>query len=242
MDGYLAEIFSSFQGEGFYVGRRQIFVRIAGCNLNCCYCDTSQFKIKPKFCRIEKEAGTGDFRLSKNPMTTTNVIQQIQNLYTKDLHSISITGGEPLLSAEFIESLARACKEYGWDIYLETNGISPHTFRKIAGHIDYASIDIKLRSHGAVPADEWASLYSNELECIRISLSFDIDTIVKVVTLDDTNPDELEMICKDLSGIPIKFVLQPISTPNIFRLSEIASEYLDEVMVIPQVHKLMHIL
>jgi len=36
----IAEIFSSIQGEGLYVGRRQIFIRFCGCNLNCRYCDT----------------------------------------------------------------------------------------------------------------------------------------------------------------------------------------------------------
>ncbi|MBN1405468.1 MAG: 7-carboxy-7-deazaguanine synthase QueE, partial [Candidatus Omnitrophica bacterium] len=38
------EIFSSIQGEGIYVGERQIFIRFAGCNLNCVYCDTKNNK------------------------------------------------------------------------------------------------------------------------------------------------------------------------------------------------------
>jgi 7-carboxy-7-deazaguanine synthase len=38
--GYLSEIFVSFQGEGAHVGRRHLFVRLAGCNIRCRYCDT----------------------------------------------------------------------------------------------------------------------------------------------------------------------------------------------------------
>ena len=36
----IIEIFSSIQGEGKYVGYRQVFIRFSGCNLHCTYCDT----------------------------------------------------------------------------------------------------------------------------------------------------------------------------------------------------------
>ncbi|MBI2447469.1 MAG: 7-carboxy-7-deazaguanine synthase QueE, partial [Candidatus Omnitrophica bacterium] len=36
----ISEIFSSIQGEGLYLGKRQIFVRFYGCNMRCAYCDT----------------------------------------------------------------------------------------------------------------------------------------------------------------------------------------------------------
>ena len=42
MKAPIIEVFSSIQGEGLLIGRRQIFVRFAGCNLNCNYCDTPE--------------------------------------------------------------------------------------------------------------------------------------------------------------------------------------------------------
>ncbi|HPX77174.1 MAG TPA: 7-carboxy-7-deazaguanine synthase QueE, partial [Methanobacterium sp.] len=42
MNTRISEIFSSIQGEGKLVGRRQVFIRFSGCNLTCNYCDTPQ--------------------------------------------------------------------------------------------------------------------------------------------------------------------------------------------------------
>ena len=40
VSGRIAEVFRSFQGEGLLLGRRQVFVRLAGCSVGCRYCDT----------------------------------------------------------------------------------------------------------------------------------------------------------------------------------------------------------
>lgn len=44
MKAPIFEVFSSIQGEGKLIGRRQIFIRFAGCNLDCVYCDTPESK------------------------------------------------------------------------------------------------------------------------------------------------------------------------------------------------------
>ena len=55
---HLVEIFASVQGEGPWVGERQLFVRFLGCNLDCVYCDAPETKTKQSHCRVEIEPGT----------------------------------------------------------------------------------------------------------------------------------------------------------------------------------------
>ena len=50
--GYLSEIFCSVQGEGLYLGRRQLFVRTAGCSVSCYWCDTPASKTETKSCTV----------------------------------------------------------------------------------------------------------------------------------------------------------------------------------------------
>ena len=72
----IKEIFESIQGEGPYIGVNQLFVRFSKCNLNCDYCDT-------------------DFQTNLKEYTETDFINEI-NKYN-NIHSVSLTGGEPLL-------------------------------------------------------------------------------------------------------------------------------------------------
>jgi len=45
MKAAIYEIFESIQGDRILVGVRQLFVRFAGCNLSCCYCDTPAARV-----------------------------------------------------------------------------------------------------------------------------------------------------------------------------------------------------
>jgi len=60
---YISEIFSSIQGEGYLAGRRQIFIRLAECNLECSYCDTDHARADT--CRIETSPGDFKKRISQ---------------------------------------------------------------------------------------------------------------------------------------------------------------------------------
>ena len=112
MKAPIIEIFSSFQGEGLLIGERQIFVRFAGCNLNCNYCDTNDSK-------SEK---------SGKLMTPEEVCEKINKILTPDCKTISFTGGEPSLYPEFISEVSR---NFNLNIMLETNGTLPDNIDSI---------------------------------------------------------------------------------------------------------------
>ena len=84
--GKIAEVFDSIQGEGLYLGEKQIFVRFFNCNLSCTYCDT---KLN-RFMEYEPK----------------ELFEEIK-LYRDKYHSISFTGGEPLLYADFLKDILR---------------------------------------------------------------------------------------------------------------------------------------
>ncbi len=229
----IIEIFSSVQGEGFFAGRRQIFIRFAKCNLRCIYCDT-QYALKgAMFCRVEKKAGSREFYKIRNPVSISTLKDIVEKMKTSDMHSISLTGGEPLLHADFIKKIPFD------NLYLETNGSLPEEAEKISDKIKYASVDIKLKEHG-VPAD----VYEKELKTIDILRKKAI-TFAKLVVLKKTNPKDVEKVAQDLSSIgDIGLVLQPVTAEerpdfrHLLKLSETAGKYLNDVIILPQIHKL----
>jgi organic radical activating enzyme len=248
--GFLGEIFASFQGEGPLLGRRQIFVRTSGCNLRCSYCDTPIFRRRRDSCRLF--TGYDEFREIKNPLPVDAVMHQILERKCTGIHSISITGGEPLCQPDFVKSLSKKCREAGLPVYLETNGFSAERFASLQRYVDFASIDLKLPSHKACDEETLEKLQKNELECARRASKSDTYTIVKVVVLPETTEAEIDRASNSLHEAVPDFedmggllVLQPAtgtSTPDRERLEllyQAASIHLSEVAVIPQVHKLM---
>ncbi|MCF8110662.1 MAG: radical SAM protein [Desulfobacteraceae bacterium] len=97
------EIFFSIQGESLYAGRPCVFVRLAGCNLRCAYCDT-------------KYAWSEGSRME---------ISQIIDAVKKYRFPMAeITGGEPLMQAGTPE-LARRLLDEKIEVLIETNGTYP---------------------------------------------------------------------------------------------------------------------
>lgn len=244
----IGEIFSSIQGEGPLVGRRQTFVRMAGCTLHCSYCDSVRYMQATASCRIEKHAGSRVFTEIENPVDIDVAAKAVEMLDTRGLHSVSFTGGEPLCQHEFVATFAQRCRSIGLPVYLETNGFSVDRFESVAPFIDFAAIDLKLQSHRACPDVNWGDLLENELGCILSAASHGIQTIIKIVVLPETGDDEIEDACGRLES-PDALVLQPASSLRIdpdrlLHLHEIASRHLDpgRVMVIPQVHRMLGVL
>ena len=97
----VAEIFRSLQGEGREQGYLTTFVRLAGCNLDCRWCDT-------RYAR----SGGGD-------RTRDEILAEVHAL---GCHRICITGGEPLLQGDDLLSLVTALHHDGYALGIETNG------------------------------------------------------------------------------------------------------------------------
>ncbi|MBN1327546.1 MAG: radical SAM protein [Candidatus Cloacimonetes bacterium] len=97
----LSEIFFSIQGESAFSGLPCLFIRLAGCNLRCSYCDTTY-----SYQATQKKS-------------ITEIIDTIKSL--SDCKLVEITGGEPLIQKETIV-LIHELHQYGYQILLETNG------------------------------------------------------------------------------------------------------------------------
>ena len=97
----VVEIFDSIEGEGKRAGQTATFVRFAGCNLNCTYCDTAY-------------ANEGTYEI----MPFEDIMQRINK---KKLMRVTLTGGEPLLVPE-IEVLIYELLTAGIEVNIETNG------------------------------------------------------------------------------------------------------------------------
>ncbi len=138
MKAQITEIFHSLQGEGKYTGAAQVFVRFFGCNLRCRFCDTPHALGGP-LARFQ-EYSTGE------------VLNEIQGLWKKDCHSVSVTGGEPLEQADFLKELLPQLQARGQKVYLETNGVLVEELAGVIDHVDIVSMDFKLPSSTRAPA------------------------------------------------------------------------------------------
>ncbi len=241
---YISELFSSIQGEGILAGRRQIFVRLTECNLDCLYCDT-EFK-RSDVGKIESRPGSSEFINIPQPMPLQRVVDIIADWH-KQLpgahHSISFTGGEPLLYADSLAMLMPEVRKI-LPIHLETNGTMQLALSQIKQHLDYVSMDMKLPSTAGCTEQLWDihSLFLREAQGSNVS--------VKIVIGDLTDPDEINRVCEIISMVDrnTPLFLQPltlcdgsigIKVHHLLKLQELASSRLPDVRVIPQMHKLL---
>lgn len=225
MKAKILEIFKSIQGEGKYLGVTQVFIRFFGCSLNCKICDTPQAKAPAK-----------DF----DEYTAGELLREVRPRLC-GIHSVSLSGGEPLEQADFLKEFLPLLKKQKARIYLETNGVLPGELKKILRFIDVISMDIKLPTvTGQKP------FWQEHEKFLKAAQAKDV--FIKTIITLDTDFDEIARAAKLASKVNrgIVFILQP----NHFELSQqlllgcqkaqtIARKYLNDVRIIPQVHKFL---
>ncbi len=133
----VSEIFASIQGESTFTGVLCGFVRLAGCNLRCRYCDTP-YAQQP----------------NGEKLTIDEILKKIEPL---GMDLIEITGGEPLFQEETPE-LVSALLERGHKVLVETNG-SLDISRLPEGAIRI--MDIKCPSSGESDRVYWENIWNS---------------------------------------------------------------------------------
>jgi len=240
----LIELFSSIQGGGVLIGRRQVFLRFSGCNLSCRYCDT-KFDPEP-YCRIETVPGHNDFISFTNPVALDTIVGHLagwQERFPHLHHSLSVTGGEPLLQPEILCWLTAL--QGILPVFLETNGLLVESLGKVIHFVDYISMDIKLPSTSG-----YEGLWDAHLSFLRLAASR--NCYVKAVVSLETCLDEIGRACELIAEVSrdIPLILQPETSEltregmgrHLLDLQEHATKILRDVRVIPQLHTIMRLL
>ncbi|MEA5467009.1 7-carboxy-7-deazaguanine synthase QueE [Leptothoe sp. PORK10 BA2] len=113
----IVETFHSVQGEGLWTGVSAFFIRLAGCDVGCPWCDTKiSWSTKPH-----------------GEVAITDLVQQAQ---AAQPFMVVITGGEPLMHD--LTPLTQALKQAGLRLHLETSGAHP-----FSGEFDWVSLSPK---------------------------------------------------------------------------------------------------
>lgn len=187
---YVSEIFTSVQGEGINAGKMAIFLRLAGCNLRCKFCDT------PTSLDMKDGREVGISELTKELLTYAN----------KDVRHLVITGGEPGMQRVMLRELFAdlyfrnkflSCID---SIDVETNGM---------GNLDWGFLSvmgIKLNVSWSPKFPLAAENYSGLAETVSIKLV--VEDVEKVETQVREIVERCAFARRD------KFFLQPVDASS----------------------------
>ncbi len=226
MNAKILEIFRSIQGEGKYAGVPQVFVRFFECNMHCVWCDTP--------------ASIGDGKREYKEIGKESLLSQVEELY-EGVHSVSITGGEPLIQVDFLKGFCRALKISRKKIYLDTNGTLPAALKSIIKDVDIIAMDMKLPS-----STKQKNYWQEHKEFLQIAKSKEV--FIKVVVSLETHADEVLKAAKLVASVDPKILF--IVQPNYLDLKKgiveqcvgyqkSCAKILKDVRILPQVHKFM---
>jgi len=241
----LAEVFSSVQGEGPYLGLRTLFVRFAGCNLRCAYCDTTEALEVRKSFPVKCKRAKGRISLSRNPVSANRLLQICKSIdVPRGFHdALAITGGEPLLQGDFLTAFLPKARKIFRTIYLETNGTLPGALEGVLPCLDIIAMDVKLRS--ATGEKVPLRTHRRFLRLARRSNVF-----VKMVLTDSVKIEEVARAAEMVASVDkqILVVLQPAGKAgpanppgpaDLLAAEMVCRKLLRNVRIIPQVQNIL---
>jgi len=219
------DIFYSLQGEGYNTGRAAVFVRFAGCNLRCPFCDTE----------------FDSFR----EMTDDEIIEEMSRSEERGARSedslaaprfkplVVLTGGEPTLQVD--EPFVDLLHKHGYEVAMESNGTRP-----APRNLDWLTVSPKVgrgaRSEERGTRNEGRGT-GNEERGTRLPDE------LKVVFDENTDPESYLPSPFTLHPSP-KLYLQPCDTGDTARNARIVRQCIDYIKTHPhwrlslQTHKL----
>lgn len=172
----IVEIFDSIEGEGKRSGQLATFVRTAGCNLRCSYCDTL-YALSDCLCEYTE-------------LSSEEIISRLNPLYRK----VTLTGGEPLFQPNIKELISEMCSQ-GYEVNVETNGSIKTSPFRVAGNV-FFTIDYKLPCSGMenrMNKDAFLELTKEDVVKFVIGTKEDCDKTTEVVRMLQSHYDDNKM-------------------------------------------------
>lgn len=220
MKGRISEVFESIQGEGLYLGQKQLFIRFFGCNLNCKFCDTKLNYFKEYI--------------------PADLLAELKSFWN-NCHWVTFTGGEPLLQSAFLKEILPLTRKNGLKNYLETNGTLTQNLEKVIGYLDIVAMDFKLPSSTGLNG-----FWNEHRQFLKLASRKEvfIKTVISNTTLEEDLREAIKLIKKVNSACVL--VLQPNSYEGAGLLVEKLQRFKNTCLregvtacVIPQLHKIV---
>lgn len=199
----IVEKFISIDGEGPTAGTLSVFIRLAGCNLKCIWCDT---------CYAQ------DYNSFNEELTVNEIVDYVKE---SGIHHVTLTGGEPLIHNDVKNLLSELSKVV--DIHVETNGSVDVSEYRVSEKVHFV-IDYKLPESGmenemclknlatANKNDAYKFVISSESDAykaIKIIKEYNLENTTQVYlscVFENFTPKELVEIMKKekLNGVKLQ--------------------------------------
>lgn len=231
----VSEIFTSVEGEGIFIGKKTLFIRLSGCHLKCRWCDTRY--------ALPLDSGI-DYQ-----------VEEIKDMIVKELqpftYKVNFTGGEPLLQIEAVIQLADFIKRHtNLKTYMESSCFDSELFSKILPYMDICKVEFKTEDSKVVEDEHYDNLLLNEFRCLELAVQNNKTTYIKIVVTNSTKLDSFKNLVYNISkkirtSDIMGFVIQPsdsIDQPTVNKLLDvydIVQPMYPEVRIIPQLHKVI---